>query len=137
MSNPIKNTAVAGWLESVLHLVPIAQRPPGYTPLGKQNLDPDWIRRLGQSGVDCFNAILNKDTQALGASFNDCMLCWQTILPHTVGHPTIPIDLMRICAYYQSRYNGAMYSGCGGGYLLVVSQENVPGAFNISVRTAD
>jgi len=132
-----KNTAVAGWLESVLHLVPIAQRPPGYTPLGKQNLDPDWIRRLGQSGVDCFNAILNKDTQALGASFNDCMLCWQTILPHTVGHPTIPIDLMRICTYYQSRYNGAMYSGCGGGYLLVVSQENVPGAFNISVRTAN
>ncbi len=128
--------AAAQWLERVLHLVPIAQRPPGYNPLGDQNLDPGWISRLGQTGMDCYNAILNKDTQALGVSFNDCMQCWGTILPHTVQHSTISIDLEGICAYYQSRYDGAMYSGCGGGYLLVVSEGKVPGGFNISVRTA-
>jgi hypothetical protein len=27
-----------------------------------------------------------------------------------------------------------MYSGCGGGYLFVVSPEPVPGAFRINVR---
>jgi hypothetical protein len=105
--------------------------------LGEQNLDPEWIGRLGQTGKDCFNAILEKDTQALGASFNECMLCWQAILPHTVRHPTITIDLMKILAYFQSRYDGAMYSGCGGGYLFVVSEEKVPGAFNVTVRIAD
>jgi hypothetical protein len=29
-----------------------------------------------------------------------------------------------------------MYSGCGGGYLLVVSDEPVPGSFRIKVRIA-
>jgi hypothetical protein len=29
-----------------------------------------------------------------------------------------------------------MYSGCGGGYLLVVSKEPVPGAFTVKVRLA-
>jgi hypothetical protein len=29
-----------------------------------------------------------------------------------------------------------MYSGCGGGYLLVVSEKPVPGAFTVNVRTA-
>ena len=128
---------VAHWLERVLHVVPIAQRPPGYNPLGEQNLDPEWISRLGQTGKDCFNAILEKDAQALGASFNECMLCWQQILPHTLRHPTITIDLMKYLEYFQSRYDGAMYSGCGGGYLFVVSEEKVPGAFNVTVRIAD
>ncbi|MGB2910487.1 MAG: hypothetical protein WBD56_08830 [Anaerolineales bacterium] len=129
--------SVAQWLESVLHFVPIAQRPRGYNPLGEQNLDPEWISRLGQTGKDFFNAILEKDARALGASFNECMLCWQAILPHTVRHPTITIDLMKILSYFQSKYDGAMYSGCGGGYLFVVSEEKVPGAFNVTVRIAD
>jgi hypothetical protein len=29
-----------------------------------------------------------------------------------------------------------MYSGCGGGYLIVVSNEPVPGAFKVNVRVA-
>jgi hypothetical protein len=29
-----------------------------------------------------------------------------------------------------------MYSGCGGGYLFVLSEEPVPGAFHINVRIA-
>jgi hypothetical protein len=27
-----------------------------------------------------------------------------------------------------------MYSGCGGGYLIVASTEPVPGAFRVNVR---
>ena len=45
------------------------------------------------------------------------------------------IDLMELLNLYQSKYPGAMYSGCGGGYLFVVSDEPVPGAFKIQVRT--
>jgi hypothetical protein len=29
-----------------------------------------------------------------------------------------------------------MYSGCGGGYLMVVSNEPVPGAFQVNIRIA-
>jgi len=35
---------------------------------------------------------------------------------------------------YQKQYPGAMFSGCGGGYLLVVSKEPVPGALKVTVR---
>jgi hypothetical protein len=127
---------VARWLERVIHLLPVAQRPLEYNPLGEKNLDPAWISRLGQSGVDCFNAIINLDVRALGASMNECMQCWQAILPQTVRHPTITIDLLKLLEYYQSRYDGAMYSGCGGGYLYVASEEYVPGEIKISVRIA-
>ena len=126
--------AVARWIESVVSMVPIAPRPEGYNPLGVKNLDPEWIRRLGQSGKDCYDAILRRDARGLGASMNECMCCWESLLPHTVRHPTLTVDLPGILKYYQSQYDGAMYSGCGGGYLYVVSEEPVPGGFRVSVR---
>ena len=52
---------IARWLEEVIHLLPVAQRPEGYNPLGVKNLDPKWIRRLGNSGRECFDAILARD----------------------------------------------------------------------------
>jgi len=127
---------VARWLEDVIHMVLIAPRPEGYNPLGEKRLDPGWIKRLGQSGKDCYDAILAKDLKGLGASMNECMKCWETLLPYTVHHPTITIDLMTILGSYQSRYAGAMYSGCGGGYLYVVSEEPVPGSIRVQVRIA-
>ena len=127
---------IAGWLERVLQLVPINQRPEGYNPLGVKNLDPEWIERLGQSGRCCFEAIVRRNVQALGESMKRCMQCWETILPHTVEHPTIHMDLRAILANFQSRYPGAMYSGCGGGYLIVASEADVPGALRVKVRTS-
>jgi hypothetical protein len=125
---------IVHWLESVINILPVAPRPEGYNPIETKNLQSDWIARLGQSGKDCYNAILARDIIALGASMNECMLCWEAILPGTVRHHTLKMDLLPLLEYYQSKYPGAMYSGCGGGYLYVVSEEPVPGAFGIKVK---
>lgn len=127
---------LAAWLEDVIHVLPVAQRPDGYSPLGIKNLHPDWIRRLGRSGRDCYQAILSKDLNGLGEAMNECMRCWEVILPHTVHHPALTADLMGLLTYYQDRYAGAMYSGCGGGYLFVVSDEPVPGTIQVKIRIA-
>ena len=42
--------AVAAWLGRVIWILPVAQRPQGYSPLVTKNLEPSWIeeaRRLG------------------------------------------------------------------------------------------
>jgi hypothetical protein len=127
---------VAGWLEKMLHLIPVEPRPEGYNPLGKKNLDPTWVAKLSQSGRDCFTAIVRKDARALGASFNLNMQCWERLLPNVVRHPLIRLDLMALLKAYQKQYFGAMYSGCGGGYLILVSDAPVPGAFKVNVRIA-
>ncbi len=124
----------AGWNGSI-HLLPVAPRPEGYNPLGRKNLEPKWVARLGQTGKDCFEAIRRHDLPGLGASLNECMTYWEKLLPHTVRHPTLTVDLVGLLRVYQACYPGAMYSGCGGGYLLVVSKEPVPGACKLKVRT--
>jgi len=129
------NPEIAHWLERVVKMVPVSPRPDNYNPLGIKNLDPEWITQLGKTGKDCYEGIINMDIEAFGASMNDCMKCWKTILPQTVKHPALTIDLLAILNYYKSKYHGAMYSGCGGGYLYVLSEEPVPGGITVKVRT--
>lgn len=129
-----KDPSVAKWLEDILYLLPVAPRPEGYNPLGIKNLAPEWITRLGNTGKKCFESIVKKDIEALGKSFNECMKCWQTILPQTVKHPTIKINLEQLLKFYQRHYPGAMYSGCGGGYLIVVSESPVPGGIQVKIK---
>ena len=58
-SNPATNAKVARWLESVLAFDCRSSRGrDGYSPLGVKNLEPKWVARLGQSGKDCFDAIV-------------------------------------------------------------------------------
>ena len=132
----LNTPSVAAWLQKVLYLLPVEPRPAGYSPLGQQNLTPRWVARLAQSGRDCFDAIRKMDMAALGASLNLTMACWEHLLPQTVRHPLIAVDLMKLLNAYQRSYPGAMYSGCGGGYLIVVSKDPVPGAFKVKVRIA-
>jgi hypothetical protein len=130
------NARVARWLSKVLHLIPVEPRPDGYSPLGIKKLEPKWVTKLGQSGKDCYHAIVNMDAGALGAALNLNMKCWQMLLPHVVRHPLLRVELIPLLQAYQRQYPGAMYSGCGGGYLIVVSSAPVPGAFTVRVRIA-
>jgi hypothetical protein len=131
-----RDRRVARWLSGVLHLIAVEPRPQGYSPLGVQNLDPRWVGRLGRSGARCFDGIVRMDARALGASLNLTMKCWEALLPHVVRHPLLRPDLMPMLGAYQRQYLGAMYLGCGGGYLVVVSEQPVPGAFHVHVRVA-
>lgn len=129
------DAAVVAWFERVIHLVPVGERPAGYGPLGVKHLEPAWIWRLGASGRACYDAILAMDLHGLGESLNECSLAWDAILPQVYEHPTITIDLRGLRAAYAAEYPGAMFSGCGGGYLIVASEEPPPGSARISVRS--
>jgi hypothetical protein len=129
-----EDEAAIAWVERTIKIVPVAQRPAGYSPLGAKVLDPAWVRRLGASGRDCYEAILGRDLRGLQASMRECMLAWEALLPRTLRHPLIAVDLVGLMEFYRIRYGGAMYSGCGGGYLFVASDEPVPGSIAFRVR---
>jgi len=115
----LNHARVARWLERVLHVLPVEPRPEGYNPLGEKHLAPKWIARLGQTGKDCFNAIRQMDIEALGASMNDCMVCWEKLLPHIVRHPAIKLDLKAILRAYQQRYPERCIPGVAAATFLL------------------
>jgi hypothetical protein len=125
---------VIDWLERTIKIVPVCQRPAGYSPLGKKNIEPSWVKRLGDSGRCCYDAIIQRDLSALQGAMNECMRAWAILLPETLRHSLISVDLEGLLEFYQTEYGGAMFSGCGGGYLFVATDRPVPGSFGFRVR---
>ncbi len=122
---------ICGWLTSVLHLVPLEPRPQGYDPLKIMNLEKPLIQALGESGNRCWESIMKKDIIGLGRSMTDTILSWKKILPLTV--PDYVMDELE--TKYFPNYPGAILSGSGGGYVIVVSEKPVAGAVGIKVRS--
>ena len=116
------------WLESVLHLVPIGERPDGYDPLITKNLDKEWIQKLGTTGDMCWEAIHNQDVAMLGRALNLTTECWRHILPETIP-PFVENKLNN-----HAQYPGCVPSGCGGGYLIIASEEPIPNSLKITIR---
>jgi cytidyltransferase-like protein len=121
---------VCDWLTNVIHLIPLKPRPDGYDPLKEMHLEKHFIRDLGDAGDRCWESILKKDISGLGKALSDTLISWKKILPLTV-----PDDIMKeMETIYFSEYPGAITSGCGGGYIIVASENEVPGEVRIKVR---
>jgi hypothetical protein len=118
------------WLSEVLHFAPLQPRPEGYNPILKKNLDPKIIKRLGDSGKSCFDAILKKDVTRLGESMKESFLAWSEMLPFTV--PNWVMNEMQ--TNYFTKYSGAITSGSGGGYVIFPTEEKVEGTIKVKVR---
>jgi cytidyltransferase-like protein len=122
---------ICDWLSDVIHLVPLAPRPDGYDPLKEMHLEKNLIKELGEAGDLCWESILKKDIAGLGKSMTDTFLSWRKILPLTV-----PDDVLKeMEASYLGIYPGAITSGCGGGYVIVASENKVPGEIKIKIRS--
>jgi len=127
-SNVEKDTC--DWLSEVLYLVPLEPRPQGYDPLKTMNLEKQFVKELGEAGDLCWESIIKKDIAGFGKALKDTLLSWKKILPLTV--PDWVIEEME--SKYFPYYPGAVTSGSGGGYVIVVSDKAVPGAVRIKVR---
>lgn len=124
------NPDICEWLSDVLYLVPLEPRPDGYDPLKIMHLEKPLIKELGEAGDLCWKSILKKDICGLGKALYNTFLSWEKILPLTV--PDWLMD--EIKTKYIPNYPGAIASGAGGGYIIVVSEEPVAGAIKIKVR---
>jgi len=116
------------WLSHVIQLIPLAPRPTDYDPLRIKNLRKEYIKALGEAGDLCYKSILKKDIHGLGASLNQTFLMWNKILPETV-----PDRIMEMWKSY-SAYPGAITSGSGGGYMIVVSEIPIKNAIKIKIK---
>ena len=122
---------ICNWLSSILHLVPLKPRPVGYDPIKEKHLVKKYIKELGDAGELCWQGIINKDITRLGQAMRRTFIAWKKILPLTV-----PDSLVKeMETKYFPNYSGAITSGSGGGYVVVASEKEIPGAIKIKIRS--
>lgn len=122
--------SICEWLSDVLYLIPLEPRPSGYDPIAVKHIDKKSVKELGNSGNECWESIINKDIYGLGKAVTKSLLAWKKMLPNTV-----PDSIMNeMETKYISNYPGAITSGSGGGYAVVVSERYIKGAIRIKVK---
>ncbi len=119
---------VCSWLSDHLVLIPLFERPSGYDPLLSQNISRAGVQRLGMTGRMCYDAILRKDIKNLGAAMTATHDAWRDLLPLT-SSPEIDDALNG----YNEKGYGRITSGAGGGYIILVTDQDIPEGFRISV----
>lgn len=121
---------VCDWLSEVLHLVPLEPRPEGYNPLVVKNLTTELVKSLGDAGNLCWDGIVEKNIVKLGEGMKQTFISWRNMLPYTV--PDWVWNEMQ--DKWFAGFPGAITSGSGGGYVIVASENPVPGAMKIKVK---
>jgi hypothetical protein len=109
-------------------MVYFQKRPNDYNPLLEQNITLSGVRKLAESGELCWQSILKRDVKGLGRALTTTLEAWSEILPLTVPD---------YCWEEIKKYDdhpGAVFSGSGGGYAIIASEEPVEGALKVKVR---
>jgi hypothetical protein len=109
-------------------MVYFKKRPHNYKPLLEKNITKDGVRKLAESGELCWQSILKRDVKGLGSALTQTLEAWSEILPLTV-----PDYCQEEIQKYKD-HPGAVFSGSGGGYVIIASEEPVKGALKVKVR---
>jgi len=147
-----RQAAVFEWLESVLYIVeiPFVSRPGDYNSqrvnhLTDKNLPVEQrtalVKALADASELAWSGICAMDSDMLGLGLSNTMKAWEAALPYTVD-PYLGDDDKKSrelrdfwTGYDRPHTKGCLFSGAGGGFLMVVSDVEVEGGMKIQLNT--
>lgn len=126
----VHDEVILSWLQSHLSLVTLGPREKEFDVLEGTNITREGAAALAQAADDCWRAILSKDLIAFGDAFRRSFEAQTRMFPHMLdGGIHAAIEAHRHHAH------GWKLSGAGGGgYLILVTEKEIPGAMRIVIR---
>jgi len=139
------------WLEKVVHIIdiPFVSRPPGYSSQEVNHLkDPNvskatkmaMVRAIAEASEAAWEAICAKDSAKLGKALSDTMKAWAAALPYTTD-PYLGKDAAKsaqlrefVAKYDAPNTKGCLFSGAGGGFLMVINDAPIEGAMKMTIN---
>lgn len=122
--------AILAWLDERVYLKPLGPRPKGFRVLGRMLVTPDKARKLAEAAEACWEAVLCRDSRALGRAVHQSFSAQVSMFPRMVT-PRIQALAREFCG----RSLGVKLCGAGGGgYLAILSEEPIDHCLRIHIR---
>ncbi len=121
---------VLSWLEQRLQLVPLEPRAREYSVLAETRITADGARALADAADECWRAIRAMDVSAFGRAFTASFDAQVAMFPNMVNR-----EIREFIDAHRGLARGWKLSGAGGGgYVILVAEQAVPGAIQIRIR---
>lgn len=121
---------ILDWLEKCLHFLPLKPRSDGFDVLTSTDINPEKAKTLADAAVMTWDSVLKKDAASFGEYFRKSFEAQIAMFPNMVTE-----EVLRTIEAFRSQASGWKLSGAGGGgYLVLVSDQQIEGTTQISIR---
>ena len=126
----VTDPKILRWLEHHLHFVTLGPRRSSFRVRTGARLTPANTRALARAADRCWSAILQQDLAEFGRQFRQSFEAQVRLFPKMMTP-----DVRAAIRQYSPSAAGWKLSGAGGGgYLVLVSEHEIPGAIKIKIR---
>lgn len=125
----ITDHGILDFIENHLWLITLSPRIGDFDVLSDTLINEQNAKNLADAANKCWDAIQTKDLKAFGTAFRESFEAQIAMFPHMVNP-----DILEQIEYYKNSALGWKLSGAGGGgYLVLVSEEQVPNAIQVRI----
>jgi galactokinase/mevalonate kinase-like predicted kinase len=113
-----------------LYFLPLNPRAIGYDVLANTNIIPENAKALADATYGTWEAIMKKDVKDFGHQFRMSFEGQVVMFPNMKNE-----EVVKTINKYKNQALGWKLSGAGGGgYLVLISEEDIPGTIKIKIR---
>lgn len=121
------------WLEAHLCMVPLGPRKPGFAVYKGKRITLGRVQALARAADGCWTAIQNFNLDEFGRCVRDSFEAQISLFPGMITR-----NVRAMLSRYTNIACGWKLSGAGGGgYLVLVSREPIPGTVQLKIRRGD
>jgi cytidyltransferase-like protein len=129
----ISDLSVIKWLEQRIYMVTLWPRPADFIVLENTNISTENVRNLTRGAELAWEGLLNKDIDLFVRGFTTSFNSQVTMFPKMMNEK---IDSV-IDRYRNTALSWKLSGAGGGGYLILISEKEIPNAIRIKIRVKD
>lgn len=121
---------IIGWLEERLFMVTLWPRPDGFNVLAGTHINKENVKSLASAADLAWEGLINRDMEKFSEGFLNSFHSQIRMFPKMMTP-----EIERIIRQYEGTARAWKLSGAGGGgYLILISEEEIPNSFRIKIR---
>jgi len=129
----ISDLSIIKWLEERLYMVTLWPRPADFVVLDNTNISIDNVKRLTYAAEMAWDGLTKKDIKIFTKGFSASFTSQMNMFPKMMND-----KIAKVIDNHRDKALSWKLSGAGGGgYLILISEEEIPNAIKIKIRIKD